>query len=227
MDRLSSAHSRPLQSHTLQRLSLPHSGSERCQCAGVSLRTGLLWVMGVGLLLALLRLPGRALDPPAHHEPDREHFRDRPPTSTCHQGSRLPSRWHRDGVQADRIRPNPMAHGQRTPPGSPRPRRRPLHQRQTGRTIRPIEHRTERRVTRLSTGLDNSSLATWSDDLVSGLTTRNCTRGKRPQRPARPGSRDSRWLSGHRDVQHERPVHNFSPPNGSVSSWSGYLPHRK
>jgi len=65
----------------------------------------------------------------------------------------LASRW----VQADRIRPNPMAHGQHTPPGSPRPRRRPLHQRQTGRTIRPIEHRTERRRTRLSTGLDNSS----------------------------------------------------------------------
>src|SRR5665647_1367883 len=77
-------------------------------------------------------------------------------------GSRLPSRWHRDGVQADRIRPSPMAHGQRTPPGSPRPRRHPLHQRQTGRTIRPIEHRTERRVTRLSTGLDNSSRSLWT-----------------------------------------------------------------
>ena len=93
-----------------------------------------------------LRLPGRALGPPADHEPDRVDVRDRPATSTRHQGPRLESRWHSDGVQAHRSRPGPVAHGERTPPGRARPRRRPLHQRQTGQTTRPIGHPTERRL---------------------------------------------------------------------------------
>src|SRR5665647_1337914 len=34
---------------------------------------------------------------------------------TRHKGPRLEGRWRRDGVQTDRIRPSPVAHGQRTP----------------------------------------------------------------------------------------------------------------
>ena len=41
-----------------------------------------------------------------------------------HQGPRLPGRRRRDGVQAHRVRPGPLARRQRTPPRRPRPRRR-------------------------------------------------------------------------------------------------------
>ena len=41
-----------------------------------------------------------------------------------------------DGVQADRVRAAPLAHGQRPPPGRARPRRRDLRQRQARRTTR-------------------------------------------------------------------------------------------
>jgi hypothetical protein len=37
------------------------------------------------VLLAVRRLPGRALDPPAHHQPDRVHLRHR---EAAHQGHR-------------------------------------------------------------------------------------------------------------------------------------------
>ena len=47
----------------------------------------------------VLRLPRRALDPPAHHEPDRVHLRHRPAPATRHQGTRLHSSRHRDGVE--------------------------------------------------------------------------------------------------------------------------------
>ena len=44
----------------------------------------------------------------------------------------------RDGVQAHRVRPGPVASGQRTPPRRPRPRRRHLREGQTRRTTRPV-----------------------------------------------------------------------------------------
>jgi transposase-like protein len=47
------------------------------------------------------------------------------------KGPRLPGRRRRDGVQADRVGPDPVAHGECTPPGRPGPGRCPLHQRQT------------------------------------------------------------------------------------------------
>ena len=56
--------------------------------------------------------------------------------TTGHQGPRLPRRRSRDGVQADRVSPVPVALPQRTPPRRPRPRRRHLRQRQTRRTTR-------------------------------------------------------------------------------------------
>ncbi len=55
-------------------------------------------------LLAFYDFPP-ALDPPAHHEPDRVHVRDRPAPHQGHQGAGIQGRRHRDGVQADRGRP--------------------------------------------------------------------------------------------------------------------------
>ena len=51
-------------------------------------------------------------------------------------GSRPRRRRH--GLQAHRVRASPLAHRQRPPPGSPRPSRRPLPERQTHRTTRRI-----------------------------------------------------------------------------------------
>ncbi|CAA9254765.1 MAG: IS6120 family transposase, partial [uncultured Arthrobacter sp.] len=85
-----------------------------------------------------LRLPRRALDPPAHHEPDRVNLRHRPAPHEDHPRTRLPSGRARDGVQAHRGRPGPLAGGERPAPGRARPRRRAVHQRQArGTTRRP------------------------------------------------------------------------------------------
>ena len=79
----------------------------------------------------VLRLPGRALDSPTNHEPDRVDLRHGTAQAASHERSRLPSRRRSDGVQADRVSPDPLARRQRTPSGCPGPRRRHLHQRQT------------------------------------------------------------------------------------------------
>ena len=80
-------------------------------------------------------------DYPAEHwihlrttQPDRVDLRHRTAQNPGHQGPRQPGRRRRDGVQADRVSPGPVADGQRTPPGRPGPRRRPLRQRQARRT---------------------------------------------------------------------------------------------
>ena len=67
----------------------------------------------------VLRLPRRALDPPAHHQPDRVDLRHRPAPPAGHQGTRLPGRRRRDGVQAHRVRPSPLARRQRARTSSP------------------------------------------------------------------------------------------------------------
>ena len=72
----------------------------------------------------VLRLPRRALDPPAHHQPDRVHLRHRPAPHEDHPRARLTSGRAGDGVQAHRGRPGPLARGERPPPGRARPRRR-------------------------------------------------------------------------------------------------------
>jgi len=54
------------------------------------------------------------------------------------KGTRLARGRHRHGVQAHRVRPNPLAGRQRTPPHHPCPRRRDLRERQTRRTTRRI-----------------------------------------------------------------------------------------
>jgi hypothetical protein len=61
----------------------------------------------------LLRLPGRALGPPAHDQPDRVTFatvRQRTKV-TKGPGSRTAGLAH--GIQAHRVSPGPLAHGQR------------------------------------------------------------------------------------------------------------------
>ena len=80
----------------------------------------------------------RALDPPAHHQPDRVHLRHRQASPASHQGPRLPRRRCRDGVQAHRISTDPVAGRQRTPPRRAGPCRRGIQERQAHRTTRRI-----------------------------------------------------------------------------------------
>lgn len=82
-------------------------------------------------------------DYPAEHwqhlrttKSDRVDLCHRPASHQGHQRTRLPSRWAGHGVQAHRIRPDPVARRQRTPPRGPRPRRRPLPGRPAHRTPR-------------------------------------------------------------------------------------------
>jgi hypothetical protein len=74
------------------------------------------------------------------------HLRTTNPIHVCHraaadpgdQGARLEGRWGRDGVQAHRVRPNPVAGRQRTPPGGTGPRQRQDREWQAHRTTRRI-----------------------------------------------------------------------------------------
>jgi transposase-like protein len=83
-----------------------------------------------GPVARLLRLPGRALGPPAHHEPDRVDLRHGPQPKQDHQGSGVEERRHRHGIQAHRGRAGPLARRQRAAPRRARPRRRHLQTRQ-------------------------------------------------------------------------------------------------
>ena len=81
----------------------------------------------------LLRLPPRALDPPADHQPDRVHLLD---GQTPDQGD--PWRGFApsspgDGLQTARRRPGSLAPHQRPRARSARPRRRHVHRRQATR----------------------------------------------------------------------------------------------
>ena len=65
-------------------------------------------------------------DYPAEHwihlrttQPDRVDLRHRPAPPAGHQGPRLPGRRRRDGVQADRVSPAPLAHASTHPTSSP------------------------------------------------------------------------------------------------------------
>ncbi|MCP8712222.1 DNA/RNA non-specific endonuclease [Streptomyces sp. AC04842] len=77
----------------------------------------------------VLRLPRRALDPSADHEPHRVHVLHDQAADEGHPRSGQPGRRPGDGVQARRGRPGPLAGGHRTPPRRPRPLRRPLRKR--------------------------------------------------------------------------------------------------
>jgi hypothetical protein len=81
-----------------------------------------------GRAAGVLQLPGRALDPFEDNESHRINVRDRPAPQQGHQGPRLPGGRPGDGIQAHRGRPGPLAVGERTPPGRPRPRRRNVPQ---------------------------------------------------------------------------------------------------
>jgi transposase-like protein len=84
----------------------------------------------------LLRLPRRALGPPAHDQPDRIYFRNSAAPDQDHQGPRLTGRRPGHGVQAHRVSARPLACRQRAAPRRTGPRRSHLHQRQTRRTTR-------------------------------------------------------------------------------------------
>jgi hypothetical protein len=64
---------------------------------------------------------------------DRVDLRDRAPAAASDQGTRLAGRRHRDGVQAHRVSPDPLASGERAPPRRPRQSRSPLREGQAGR----------------------------------------------------------------------------------------------
>ena len=90
-------------------------------------------ITGDGPATRAPRLPGRALDSPAHHQPDRIDLRHGTAADQGHQGRRVESGRARHGLQAHRIRPAPLAPGQRTPSRRARPRRSRLHRRQARR----------------------------------------------------------------------------------------------
>ena len=75
-----------------------------------------------------------------------------PPYGSGPRSPRAPGQGRRagDGVQAHRVRPAPLAHGQRTPPRRARPRRRDLRQRQARRTTRRPGRRGDQGGSRLT-----------------------------------------------------------------------------
>jgi Transposase, Mutator family len=81
----------------------------------------------------LLRLPRRALVAPQDQQPDRVDVLAGPGTDPRDQGSGEQGRWVGDGLQAARVRPGPLASGQRPPPGRARACRCPLRQGGDGR----------------------------------------------------------------------------------------------
>jgi len=109
----------------------------------------------------VLRLPRRALGAPADHEPDRIDLRHRAVAAARHQGPRLPGRRRRDGVQADRVRPNcggePSTHPTRCRWSVPAPPSSAAISRHDPRTKINKEVVSKQHETRRSTGLDYSS----------------------------------------------------------------------
>ena len=105
----------------------------------------------------VLRLPRRALDPPAHHEPDRVDLRHRPAPHEDHPRARITRGRAGDGVQADRGRPGPLARGQRPTPGRARPRRRHCSSTASSSNdpTKPLNPKPPKRSS--STGLDDCS----------------------------------------------------------------------
>ena len=87
-------------------------------------------------LLAFYDYPAEHWIPLTHHQPHRIYVRDGQASDQGHQGAGITRVRSRHGVQAHPGRPGPLARGQRTPPGRPRPRRRRVLQRQARRTPR-------------------------------------------------------------------------------------------
>jgi putative transposase len=156
-------------------------------------------------LLRLLRLPGRALDPPQDNEPDRVDILH---GSAAHQGDqrpRLAGSRAGDGVQAHRRGGAPLAGRQRAAPRRPRPRRSTIRQGGDRRT--PTAGSGSRRVNNnktRSTGLDDSSAT----------------------RPARRWPAHSAPPTSSKPVATKRPPSSSSSPPGSVSTrrWSALAP---
>jgi len=103
-------------------------------------------------------------DYPAEHwihlrttNPIESTFRHRAVAAAGHQGPRIEGRRNRDGVQADRIGTSQMACRERATPGRSGPCRRHVRKGHPPRTTRRLRRRSTSRVTRRSTGLDNSS----------------------------------------------------------------------
>ena len=89
------------------------------------------------VLLDVLRLPGRALDPLADDQSHREHVRHGAPAASPDQGQRLTHGLPDDGLQADAVRRQEMAAPERLKLLARRDRRSSIHRRnQTPRNRR-------------------------------------------------------------------------------------------
>ena len=104
-------------------------------------------VADADVLLEFYRYPAEHWIAPAHHQPDRKHFRHSTFENKGHQGTRIARSRPGDGLQADRGCTDPLARGQRTTPGRPRPQRRRLPQRETPRTAHRHHTSRTRRIT--------------------------------------------------------------------------------
>jgi Transaldolase/Fructose-6-phosphate aldolase len=102
----------------------------------------------LGVLLAFSGYPAEHWIHLRTADPGGPALRRRPAPPAGHQGTRLPRRRHRHGLQARRVRPGPLVRGQRTPPGRLGPRRREVRERPARRTIRRIRRRSARRMTK-------------------------------------------------------------------------------
>ena len=103
----------------------PLPGEVRCEVRGGVQRSR----QGPGRPPGILRLPGRALGPPADDQPDREHLRDDPPAASPHEGQRLEEGESHDDVQARSVRQPTLAKTQRSSPTCSCSRRKNLHRR--------------------------------------------------------------------------------------------------
>ena len=88
-------------------------------------------------LLAFLRLPGRALDPPQDDQPHRVDLRHRTVADQGDQGPGIPGRRPGHPIQADRGRPGTVASGERLPSRRPRAGRRHVREGGDGRAPQP------------------------------------------------------------------------------------------
>ncbi len=98
-----------------------------------------LWAEGIHFNIRLEdeRLPGRALEASAEHQPDRVDVRDRAAAPACHEGRGLANRGAHDGLQAARGRGRALAPARRARARAVGPRRGPVRRWRPGGTRGP------------------------------------------------------------------------------------------
>jgi hypothetical protein len=92
----------------------------------------------------VLRFSRRALGAPQHHQPHRVNLRHGTAAHEGNQGARQPGRRARHGLQACRVRPGPVAGGQRSASRRPRPSRGQVEKGGDDRRLKPAGSRGRR-----------------------------------------------------------------------------------